>query len=195
MSLVAKHIVFDKVVEFGDQVFNLPGAKAGKGRYLEILLAIKNQLDAMLSHHSKVLVIRFDLHLYKATPDNALISKFVRKFRKRAAAKFGIIRFGFTWVREQADAKAQHYHFALYLNGNQTRHPYNVLLLIKDIWQRWGHPKPYTPKSCYYLLKRADVGAYQEAFARLSYMAKVDSKGSRVDATNDYSASRLSPKC
>lgn len=195
VNRVAKHIVLNTEINLGGQVFNLPAAKAGKGRYVEILTALKNQLDAMLSYHCKVLVLRFDLHLNEATTDNALISRFMRKLRKRISVKFGINRFGFVWVREQACAKTQHYHLALYLNGNQLRHPHNMLLLIEDIWQRWGQPKPHTPQNCYYLLTRVDKQAYEAAFARLSYLAKVDTKGSRADATNDYSASRLKPKC
>lgn len=44
------------------------------GCFVEILEAIQQQLDAMLSYHCKVLVLRFDLHTDEYQSNNALIS-------------------------------------------------------------------------------------------------------------------------
>ncbi len=164
------------------------------GCFIEILEQIKQQLDAMLSHHSRIMVVRFDLHTSTCTADNRLLSSFIRKIRKKLKSYYGLTRVGFVWAREQEKAKSQHYHLALFLDANKVRFPKMVLGLIEDIWQSWGQPKPYTPKRCYYLIHRGSVDKYQDAFYRLSYIAKQRGKGYKAKSTNDYSTSRIKPK-
>lgn len=169
-------------------------ANSKHGCFVEILERTKDQMDAMLSHHSKILVIRFDLHVDTYQPTNALISKFVRKLRKKLTAKYKLTRIGYIWAREQEKAKRQHYHFALIVDANKIRYPKKVLEIVDGIWQAWLLPKPYTPRNCYYLVKRGDTEIYQEAFYRLSYLAKTRGKGYKSKTANDYSASRIAHK-
>lgn len=169
-------------------------ANGKRGCFIEILESTKQQMDAMLSHHCKVLVIRIDLHVNHYQPDNILISNFVRKLRKKLNAKYNLSRLGYIWVREQERAKHQHYHFALLIDANKIRHPKKVINLIEDIWQKWQLPKPFTVKNCYYLIRRGDDTAYQKAFNRLSYMAKERGKGYKAKTANDFSTSRIRPK-
>jgi len=173
----------------------LPINANGKhGCFVEILARTKDQLDAMLSHHSRILVIRFDLHVDTFQPDNKLISDFVRKLRKKLKANFNLTRIGYIWAREQEKAKQQHYHFALIIDANKVRYPTRVLETVDVIWQAWLLPKPYTPKNCYYVVKRFDTVKFQEAFNRLSYMAKTRGKGYKSKTANDYSTSRINHK-
>lgn len=165
-----------------------------RGCFVEILESTKQQIDAMLSHHCKVLVIRIDLHVNRYQPDNTLISNFVRKLRKKLNTKYNLSRLGYIWVREQERAKHQHYHFALLIDANKIRYPKKVITIIEDIWQKWLLPKPFTPGHCYYLVHRGDNTAYQEAFYRLSYMAKERGKGYKAKTANDFSTSRIRPK-
>lgn len=147
----------------------------------------------MLSHHSKVLALRIDLHMDKPTVDNKPVSMLIRKLRKKMNA-IGHKRMGVAWCREQATSEAQHYHLALFLNGNVTQHPFHIITLIEQLWMAAGHPKPFTPKNCYAEIKRGDREAFQEWFFRLTYLAKIHSKGKRLKTVNDYSLSRLKPK-
>ena len=166
-------------------------ADENMGCYVEILERLKDQMDAMLSHHCKILIIRFDLHLNYYTGDNKRISQYVRKLRKRLKSKFGFKRIGFLWVREIEKAKQQHYHFVLMLDGNKVQQASHVLTLVESCWTRWGEPKPYTPKNCYYRVARGDMASFQGAFYRCSYLAKIRGKGYKDKAANDYSASRI----
>jgi len=166
---------------------------AKQGCYVEILERTKSQLDAMLSHHSRVIVIRLDLHVNHYEDKNTLLSKFIRKLRKRLCRQYDLKRVGFIWVREIEKAKQQHYHLALILNANKVNHPANVYSLIDDIWMGWGQPKSFRPEHGYYKLTRTDTETYQEAFMRLSYMAKQRGKGYKVKQANDFSTSRLKP--
>jgi len=180
-------------VAISGQILNI-NANQKNGCFVEILERIKHQMDAMLSYHSKVLIVRFDLHVNHYQPDNKLISAFVRKLRKKLKAKYKLNRLGYIWVREQERAKKQHYHFALIIDANKVRHPKNVIQLIETIWQNWLLPKPFTPKHCYYIVNRSDTPAYQEAFPRLSYTAKERGKGYKEKTANDFSASRIKIK-
>lgn len=164
-----------------------------QGCFVEILERTKDQLDAMLSHHSRVIVIRFDLHVNHYEDKNSLLSKFIRKLRKRLNNRYDLKRVGFVWVREIEKAKKQHYHLAIMLNANKVNHPAEVYSLIDEIWMGWNQPKPYRPEHGYYNLTRTDKDTYQAAFIRLSYLAKQRGKGYKAKQANDFSTSRLKP--
>lgn len=169
----------------------LGGAK--QGCYVEILERTKQQLDAMLSHHCKVLVLRLDLSVNDYTPKNEIISKFIRKARKKFEAQYGFTRMGFIWAREQEKAKKQHYHFALIVDANKVRHPHRMISICEGIAEAW-ELRLFTPKHCYYQIKRGDEIAYQKAYHRLSYLAKTRGKGYKAHSANDYSSSRIKAK-
>ena len=161
--------------------------------YKQILDNIANQLQAMLYHHSRVTVIRFDLHLYRPFETNKEMSRLIDKIKKRLRAKYGLTRLGYVWVREVERAKSHHYHVALFVNGNKLQYPSNLLNWIEKVWTARGHPKPFVPKHCFYVVPRGDSWVRQVAFKRLSYLAKVRGKGCKYRArrVNDYATSRL----
>ena len=51
--------------------------------YLEMVVALKSQFDAMLSFHSRVVVINMIIKVPRYTEDNKLISDFMRKLIKK----------------------------------------------------------------------------------------------------------------
>lgn len=169
-------------------------ADSKKGVYLEIIEAAKQQLDAMLSHHARVLVIRLDIRQPDYTADNKPMSRFMGKLLKRLKRRYETERIGFVWVRELERAKQQHYHLALMLDGRAVRHPARVIELAEEIADRWDWPAPYTPRSCYYLIHRMDRERYQEALYRLSYMAKERGKFHKAQAANNYGRSAVKPR-
>ncbi|OUR68618.1 hypothetical protein A9Q73_03655 [Bermanella sp. 47_1433_sub80_T6] len=152
----------------------------------------------MMSHHSKVLVVRYDFHLYDHTECNTIMSKFIRKLKRRLKPHYNFKRVGYIWAREwnksRGQAKAQHYHCAIMLNGNQVRHPDKINAIVTDIWERLGQAHVYLPKHQYYLIKSTDRETLAAARKRLSYLAKVYTKGNKQRYTNNYSTSRLIPK-
>lgn len=166
----------------------------GQGCYVEMLEAIGSQLSAMLSHHSRVLVVRLDFHLYDYTEANAQMSCFVRKMKKRLKQRYGLLRVGHVWAREIEKAKQQHYHLVFMLDANTVKHPGRVISLCEDVWQGWNHPKPYTPENCYKVIGRNDIEGFGVVFRRLSYLAKARGKGYKGKTANDYSTSRIKHK-
>ena len=177
--------------------YTLPLSMGGEGHYLPILQRTMEQLDAMLSYYSSVLVIRTDIRLQFFTATNELMSKIMRKILKRLkSGRFNQNLVGYVWCREQHTSDAQHYHLILMLNGHKNRHPHNIIKLIEEICEWWDRDfsKPYTPKNCYQVVRRGDQDAKQIFFVRASYLAKVKTKGNRPLMTNDYSSSRIKPK-
>jgi len=162
------------------------------GCYLAILKPIKQQLDAMLSHYSKVLMVRLDLHVCEYSGDNKKISYLMKKLKKSLNQKYGMKHVGYSWVRELETSDRQHYHLALLLNGHKIRYPQKIIKWIEQFWQNRGEPKPFTPKNCYTMIYWGDHESYKKAFFRMSYFAKERGKGHKDLAANNYSTSRLS---
>ena len=127
------------------------------------------------------------------TPDNTLMSKYIRKVRKKLRTQYGFSRMGFIWAREQERAKHQHYHLALFVDANKVRHPAKLISTCEGLAKAW-ELFLFTPPNCYYLLKRGDGAQYQKAYRRLSYLAKTRGKGYKAKCANDYSSSRLKTK-
>ncbi len=159
--------------------------------FTDILDAMHGQMQAMLSHHNKVIVVRVDLHCDKYTPCNSELSRFMCKVRKRLYSRYKCTRFGYLWVREQERSKSQHYHVMLIIDANKIQHPSALLGWLQERWSVRGHPRPYVPKNCFYKVHRGDDIAFDEAFYRCSYLAKERGKGYGRMGANNYSGSRV----
>ena len=133
---------------------------------------MNGQMQAMLSHHNKVIVVRFDLHCEKYTSGNTELSRFTCKVRKRLYSHYKCTRFGYLWVREQERSKSQHYHVMLIIDANKIQHPSVLLGWLQERCSVRGHPRPFVPKHCFYKLHRGDEKTFGEAFYRCSYLAK-----------------------
>jgi hypothetical protein len=107
---------------------------------------------------------------------------------------YGIIDIGSIWVREREKAKEQHYHLALYLDGNKIQHPKKLNAQIKEMWAPHGH-MPTISNPFYYIDKNNRKTKRLEAVYRVSYLAKVRGKGYRDEQAKDSGTSRLRIDC
>lgn len=160
------------------------------GVYKEILIKTIEQLDCSIKIHKRVLVLRVDLHLNIYTDDNKRISNFMNNLRGFLKRHYQIDKLGYVWVRELERAKTQHYHLALFLDGNKIQHPKKLNALIKEKWLPFGHC-PVVNNPFYYIDKHNLTKQRQEAIYRISYLAKIRGKGYRDDQAKDYQTSRL----
>ena len=157
------------------------------------------QLDICLTKFGRVLVVRFDLSLDEYTGDNHTISVFLNRLKEKLfkLKRYRMKDVGHVWVREQEEAKQQHYHVALFLDGNKIQHPSKLLQLIKAKWYK--HGRVWIPKKervdddgCfYYIEKKNFVEERGKAIYRLSYLAKTRGKGYKDKQAKNYSVSRL----
>lgn len=157
-----------------------------------MLKQMLGQLDVMLQHHSKVHLIRFDLHQPTHTDDNKRITTFVRRYSDALCREYGFTRVAYCWAREQEKAKAQHYHFVFILDGHKVQGGQKLARLARKTWEQMGGTE-WTPKRHYYNLTRNDHQSLQDAIYRVSYLAKGRGKGYRPSQTKDYGTSRIKP--
>lgn len=181
-----------RYLEVNKRVFWVNGKHSGI--YSSMAKKMIGQVNIMLSYHSKIHLVRFDLHLYEYTPDNFLVTKFNRILFKWLKRRYGFKRVGFIWCREMEKAKQQHYHYALIVDGHKVRHPHDLLIKIKNVWETQIQGFQYTPKRCYYNLNRNNDLVTQEAIWRISYLAKVRSKRNKPPQTKNYGTSRIKAK-
>jgi len=167
-----------------------------RGIYPNIIEKIVEQLDICLDIHKRVLVVRFDLHLREYSDDNHIISTFINRLKEKLfkLKKYRSMKdIGHVWAREVETVKTQHYHVALFLDGNKIQHPSALLQLIKAKWYKHGHC--HIPKNSFYFLdkKKEDFKEQRgKAIYRLSYLGKTRGKGYKNVQAKNYSVSRLS---
>jgi len=160
------------------------------GVYSAMLKKMIGQLEAMLSYHSKINVIRFDLKQNVYTDKNTQITTFNRRLFKWLKRHYKLKRIGFIWCREQEKAKQQHYHYVLILDGHKVEKAGLIANKVKTIWSEISGSY-WLPKNCYYNLKRNDYKETQSAIFRISYLAKARGKTDRPPQTKDYGTSRI----
>ncbi|MGE4593976.1 MAG: inovirus-type Gp2 protein [Gammaproteobacteria bacterium] len=162
------------------------------GVYPDIIERIVEQLDICIAIHKRVLVVRFDLHLREYSDDNEVVSTFMTRQKQRIKRTYNKTKdIGHVWVRELEKAKAQHYHCALYIDGDVIQQPSKLLRQIKVKWYKNGHC--YIPEDCFYYIDKNNLEEERaKAIKRLSYLAKTRGKGYRKSQAKDSGASRLS---
>ena len=162
--------------------------------FTNILDTLHAQMQAMLSHHNKIIVVRVDLHCEKYTPCNIELSRFMCKVRKRLYSHYKCTRFGYLWVREQERSKSQHYHLMLIIDANKIQYPSALLSCLQERWSVRRHPRPCVPKNCFCKVHCGDDKAFDEECYRCSYLVKERDKSHSGSFDNDYSGSRVTLK-
>ena len=185
------YITKDKAITVNGQTWWVNST--GSGLITHAIKSMINQVDAMLSHHSKVHLIRFDLRMYEFTDTNEIMTTFNRRFHRWIERNYNIKKsqIGYIWCRELETAKQQHYHYVIMANGQKVRHPFKILEKAIEIWNVQLGGSVFTPKNCYYNLKRNDYDSIQSAIWRISYLAKARGKGYKPDQTKNYRTSTV----
>jgi hypothetical protein len=183
-----KKVIFDDVFTYKGKAYKVNAAKSGL--YEEMLFKLVDQFQIALDKWGRVFVLRFDLHSHYYASDNKRITKFRDRVFKRLKREYGFKQIGFCWVREMERAKAQHYHWVLFLDGNLIRHSSRINQIIKDAWEdeTEAHHMPVIKRPFYF--GSAEQIAEKVIF-RFSYLAKVRGKGYRDPQAKDYQCSRM----
>lgn len=178
--------------------------------YVEPLKLIKREMDAMLSWHEKVLMVKVDIHVHADVvgDTNAIITDYLERMREWVGGKqYNAKRMGYVWVREVSSQNGLHYHVWLMINGKDAKSGHYFIEKSRQIVERHSHRgyrnAPYPPKSkdgikkeYFYLVKRADDSKYEKAFYHASYLAKERTKDKHnlsIKGKN-FSASRITAK-
>ena len=185
------YITKDKAITVNGQTWWVNSQ--GSGLITHAIKAMIGQVDAMLSHHSKIHIIRFDLRVYEYTENNEKMTTFNRRLHKWLKRKYNLKRIGFMWCRELETAKKQHYHYALMVDGHKVNFPNEITNKVKELWRQLDGSE-YFPDNCYYNVKRDDYESIQNAIWRISYLAKARGKGYKPEQTKNYGTSRIKTK-
>ena len=168
--------------------------------YVEPLQRFKREIDAMLSHHSKVFMLRFDVRVNTHSQTNEQMTRFLRSYIPRVERYYKTKNVAFVWCREVERAKKQHYHFAVMVDGsNATRVSQELLRMADEVAAHQKLDKIGYCENASYLIKRTDLAkgdysTYNEAFKRLSYLAKERGKTIKAERANSYQTSRIKPR-
>lgn len=183
------YITHSQAIEHNGAYWLINSAKSGV--CTKQLKAYLRQVDAMLSHHSRIIVIRFDLHQYEYTDDSKHGSRFFSTLTNRLKRQYNLTRVGYGWVREQEKAKHQHYHAFIVLNGHKVNYPARVFGHVRELWQLHYDGHVSYVENCYYHFHRDDEEAYSKVVYRLSYLAKGRGKGYKPEQAKNYGCSRI----
>lgn len=149
----------------------------------DIMDTIFTVLREFFEKRSKLIAIRIELHLKQWTANNAPVREFFTKLRRQLLKLYGRIYNRYIWVREQGQAKTQHYHVVLLVDGQIIKHSSVLEKIASSIWT-YGYL--CLPKRPFYHIHRDQIGRFCALVYRLSYLAKAETKGNRPKRTRDY---------
>ena len=185
-----KYISKTNVITMGGKTWWINARKSGV--YTGMLKPMIKQIELMMEYHSKIHLIRFDLHQSIYTETNKRISIFNRRLFKWLKRHYKLKRIGYIWCREQEGAQQQHYHYVLIIDGHKVEKANYILNKVIEIWESMSG-SCWVPKNCYYNLKYGQYREIQNAIFRVSYLAKARGKGRRPPQTKDYATSKIKP--
>lgn len=175
---------------------------------------IRDLFNYYTRKHSKVIVIRFDVHYPKGyyppagdidapignTDLSTCMAYVIKKYKRQKLDPYYI------WVREQKRSIHPHYHCALLLDGQKIKSFSHVFDTVQDEWERvigqQAHgcinhctseiDKDYNGK----MIRRCDeqsryLHRCHEVFQQLSYLAKSLTKAHANDGLRNFGISRI----
>ena len=185
-------VTFDGWIVYGGVKIEICNAQQ-YGVYKKIVISFIKQLDAAISIHKRVLVLRLDFHMNYYTETNYKFSKFMKNITQWLNRQYGIKNVGYQWVREQERAKKQHYHLALILDGDLIQYPSKINEIFREKWLPNG--SMYIPDKCFYRINKHNLKEEREkVIYRVSYNAKSRGKQYRPAQTKGYYSTHLKAK-
>lgn len=180
-------------ITHNEKTYRIHNGKGKKkyGLYVEMLQQIIEQFEIGLTKWGRVFVLRFDLHCPFEAKDNKQITNFRKRLIQKLKRDYCFTQIGFCWAREyHGKGKGQHYHWALFLDGNLINHSSRINKIIKAVWHRpeLDYHVPVIQRP-FYFVNTEDIA--QDAIYRVSYLAKTRGKGHRANQVKDYQCSRM----
>ena len=177
---------------------------------IKILNEIERQFQYAEATKSKSYFMRYDVRLPEGLDhtDNGLFREFQSKYIKNRSRKG--LKPQYVAVREQSREKHQHYHVALWLDGQKTQNIHDHITTAERLWNKtlglpdrengYGLIDDCTKsrsgaKQINGVMLRRDDPAYEtkkdDCFRRASYLAKVNTKGNTPKGQRELFSSRI----
>lgn len=183
-----QYVSYSPVFQHGNNLWQIHATKSGI--YTHQMKSILDQLEAVLTHYSQVLVLRFDIRVHCYSDDNKVITDVFAGLLRFIKSAYKIKHVGYHWVREQEKSKQQHYHCVLILDANKIRYPHKLNEFIIEMGNT-HNIAPWIPENCFYRFKRNQTDIKQGAIWRISYLAKARGKGYKPMQTKNHGSSRV----
>lgn len=161
----------------------------------KIMRAMMDCLTEIFSQSTKVLVLRFDLHVKEHSESNQVISQFSQTLASTLKKQYPGTWFHLIWVREHGRCPKQHYHCVLMANGQKIQHPAKLIPMIGECWQTTCGGTFSLPSNSYYFWKRDDNHLLGLIIYRISYLAKNITKRRFNIKTRRYGHSCIAANC
>ena len=177
---------------------------------IKILNEIERQFQYAEATKSKSYFMRYDVRLPEGLDhtDNGLFREFQSKYIKNRSRKG--LKPQYVAVREQSKEKHQHYHVALWLDGQKTQNIYDHITTAERLWNKTlrlpGKENGYGliddctksrsgAKQINGVMLRRDDPEYaskkDDCFRRASYLAKVNTKGNTPKGQRELFSSKI----
>ena len=191
---------------FNEPTFNGIRIQSDKGLLIEDYLRRTYLcLAKSIEQYRSVFMLRFDLHLPSSYPDhltvdNSLMDKFFASFKAKIRHSQHTKRVNgirvhdtdvrYIWCRERSTQGRIHYHVAILLNHDAYAHIGQFSLENDNMFARlheaWASALGiyvndvagliHIPDNPTYCIHRNDIASFENAFYRVSYFCKIDSK-------------------
>ena len=161
----------------------------GSGTYSATVKKSFEQFDLGLDRWGRQLLIMFQLKPGSTSDTNRVMTRLLRRVNYQLK-KLGITEIGYHWCRELERGKGEHYHLAIWLDGDKYRTSHSIAPIIQEAWEQIGGQYDSLRKRYLYV---DDEITRLEALYWLSYLSKGRGKGNRPTHTKDHAMSRLKP--
>lgn len=168
------------------------------GVHMATLKKSFEQLDCVLDRCKRVLFITFVLWPGSSNETNQIMKKHRERFSYQFS-KLGLSSddYGFHWCRELGKGEKEHYHLAIWINGNKYNKPKTLALLIKKSWEELGGRVGANLNKNWdnrWWLFVDNLQLRLDVLYWLSYWSKSRSKGKKPTQTKEHGMSRLKPR-
>ena len=165
----------------GEFLFNdilwkvLPASDQQNGKMMKRIFKTVDQVSGL---SSRFLAVRYDLHLKEFQSNNQVIDIFHKNLFGQLRKRYPMSFVSYIWVRERNEADAQHYHYALMMDGNYIHSPNKLNDIVKMCWEEAAGGSVWFPDNMAYFVKPNDIDTYSKLMIRLSYFGKNATKES-----------------
>ncbi|MDN5369541.1 MAG: hypothetical protein PWP74_849 [Shewanella sp.] len=161
------------------------------GLSLKALKTIFSDLEIMLSHYSRVLAFRIDLHPKQGSETNQTITSFLKNLLKTLNTKYQC-KVIYHCAREQDTADKEHYHLEILLSGHKVKHSAALQILVKTLWEEQTRGSVVFVTKPFCIIRRGDKASIRDTIYRSSYLTKERTKDLNGKAKG-FISNRLKP--
>ncbi|MEI6858656.1 MAG: inovirus-type Gp2 protein [Shewanella sp.] len=158
-----------------------------------IVNTIISDYEIMLSHYSRVLVARIDLHPHCYSADNQAIEQFLKQLEAFLTNEYQC-KIVYHCAREQNTSDIEHYHLELMLSGHRVKHSSRLLTLVKAMWEMYANGTVSFVDNPFCIVHRGNKASLKHPIYRSSYLAKEHTKELNGEARSFLSNKLLPAK-